>query len=286
MAADVEVGGSAAPVHTPRRAPLVILGVVGVCVLVVMLLILAMGWWTTGASAHESTAMARAHAQAVGLHGSDLPGAWTPDDPVTAPLSGLLGTNSGAKPTPQDRAMTKTITSDFQRCLGLSSSKDRFFGSGGVQPVAQVPSTAYSLVGAHGVIEVGTATQRYASMNDVAKDQRQASSPLFSTCLSQAMGRFVMAGAGPSALIADPVVATQQLSAPLGVFVTSGTAILSYPAAGGNTPIEVGTTLLMAGRNEQYLYTFTSPGSFSTSDRQAIVDALGARLVQLSARGA
>lgn len=284
MSTNAEAAAPTRAVRTARRPAFVALAVIGVVVLVTIAL--AATWPATPTSARAATATARAEARVVGLRGSDLPGAWTPDNPATAPLAGLLGIDSGSKPTRQDIAMTKTITLDYQRCMGLSSAKDRFFGTGGVQPMAQVPSTPFSLTGTNGVIEVGTATQRYASASQVAKDQRQAGSPLFSTCLSQAMGRFVMSGAGPSALIADPVVQAQQVTAPLGVFVTGGTAILSYPAAGGNTPIEVGTTLLMAGRFEQYLYTFTSPGSFSANDRQAIVDALGARLVQRDARGA
>ena len=259
---------------------------VGIVVSAVVVLAGVVSLVLLGRSSHragESVAQARAQAARVGLRSSDLSSSWGADNPATAPLSGLLGTAPSTKVTALDRQMTTKITKDYQTCVGLNDAHDRFFGKAGVQPLAQVPSLPFSLTGSAGVVEVGTATQRYASTNDVEADQKQAARPAFASCLSQTMGRFVLSGAGAKAIVATPGVTAQHLSAPLGVFVTGASAELSYPSPGGATPIEVGTTLLIAGHDEQYLYTFTSPGTFSDHERQVLIDILGARLAAASA---
>ena len=271
---------------TPRvRRGWRLLGIAGVVVVLAGALLLLVQAKSTPRNG-ESPAEARTKAASVGLRASDLPSTWGAADPATAPLAGLLGSAPSTKETALDRRITAEITKDYQSCVGLSDSRDRFFGKAGVQPLAQVPSLPFALEGSAGVVEVGTATQRYGSTSNVDADKRQAARPTFASCFGQAMGRFVLSGAGQKAIRDTPVVVTQHLDAPLGVFVTGASAELTYPGTAGLTPIEVGTTLLIAGHDEQYLYTFTTPGRFSNQERQALVDVLGARLVAPSAKSA
>ena len=230
-------------------------------------------------STKHASASDRTAAAALNLRSGDLPMTWGQDDPGTSPLAGLLGSSSGSKSTPAEKRASATIVSTYQQCMKLSNRADRVFGKAGVTPVVQVPSKPFGTLDGGGLIEVGTVTQRYESAQIVAADRAQAARPQFRGCFGQAMGRLVAAGTDLSLASAEPTVTLTPLGTPLGVFVTGAEVTLQIPSGGQIIPVEIGVSVLMADRTEQYLYTFASPGTFSPAQRQALIALQAARLI-------
>jgi hypothetical protein len=64
----------------------------------------------------------------------------------------------------------------------------------------------------------------------------------------------------------------------LAAYVTGATVTLRYPSPSGTVPIEVGTSIIVAGRFEQTLFTFASPDSFPSQRLDELESLLAARL--------
>ena len=239
--------------------------------------------WLIVRSSHDSSAASlasdRSAAASVNLTGRQLPTGFSVDDPTTSPLAGLLGTAPATKPTAAERRDTRAIEDRYRSCLGISYAQDREFGGAGVTPPVEVPSLPYGRIGAAGDIEeVGSVTQRYASAADVAADRQQMALPRFPACFAAALARFV---AGSSSA---PVAASaQHLTQPFGAWATGGTAMVQIAGTSGNVPVQIGVSILLAGRDEQYLYTFASGGRFPASLRDQLVAEQGPRLAGLFA---
>jgi hypothetical protein len=239
------------------------------------------GAWLVVRSNHDSSAASlasdRSAAASVNLTGRQLPSGFSVDDPSTSPLAGLLGTAPATKPTAAERRDTRAIEDRYRSCLGISYAKDREFGGAGVTPPVEVPSLPYGRIGAAGDIEeVGSVTQRYVSAADVEADRQQMALPRFPACFAAALARFV---AGSSSA---PVAATaQHLTQPFGAWATGGTAMVQIAGTSGNVPVQIGVSILLAGRDEQYLYTFASAGRFPASLRAQLIAEQGPRLAGL-----
>jgi hypothetical protein len=252
-----------------------------VAVVVVGLVVGLVGWlvWrSVDEHSAAATAADRAEAASVNLTSHGLPSDFQADDPTTSPLAGLLGTAPSSKPTEAERRTTAAIEDRYRSCMELTKASDREFGAAGVVPPVEEPGLPYGRIGASGDIEeVGTVTQRYATAADVAADHRQMAMPQFSTCFASALARFV---AGSST---TPVATSRQhLIQPFGAWATGGTAVVELASSSGDVPVELGVTLLLSGRDEQYLYTFCSGGSFPAALRQQIVAEQGPRLAGLA----
>lgn len=244
----------------------------------VSVLIAGAGVWLTVRGTDQANSQARASARAqarsVDLSGRQLPVDFEVDDPSTSPLAGLLGTEPASTPTAADRRDTRSIEVRYRSCLGVTNATDREFGRAGVVPLVDVPSLPFGRIGASGDIEeVGSVTQRYASVAEVDADKRQMSLPRFPACFAAALARFV-AGT-PSAPVASTA---QHLTQPFGAWATGGTATVQVADLNGTMPVQIGVSVLLVGRDEQYLYTFASAGHFPASLRNHLVAEQGPRL--------
>ncbi len=257
--------------------------IIGVSLIILGVVIAGLGFAlsATGSSgsAQAERKAERATAQSLGLSAADVPRGWGQDNPASSPLAGLLGTAPSSKPTPSEKKANDEVVSEYQRCMGISNKNDRMFGAAGTTPLVQVPSAPFGTSDGTSLIEVGTATQRYRSATTVAGDARQARDPNFGVCFAQAMGRFVAAGADPTQAMATPTVVTTSFGHPLGAQVSG--AVVSVGIAngtGGFTQVEIGTALIIHDRTEQFLYTFSSPGSFPEAERQQLTALLAGRV--------
>jgi len=227
-------------------------------------------------SKHTLTSAERQATEAKNLVLSDLPSGWQRDDPSSAPLGGFLSTGSSGKQTASEKHASDVVVSEFQSCMGLSNAQDRTFGAAGVKPAYEVAGSPLGLFTTDQELEVGSATQRYASNADVAADLVQLRSPKFPSCFAEALGRLVEIGADPSLATADLVVTNQQLPSSLGVYAAGSNVELKVQ--GSSTPIEIGVTEIIHAPYEQTLFTYSAPGSFSPALRAQLVSILAGRL--------
>jgi hypothetical protein len=265
---------------TRTRAPTAAWLLIGLGVVVLaggVALAIALSTGTT--SPATASAEDRAKAGSVNLVRGDVPEAWGQDSTATAPLAGLLGTAPASTPTAADKKAYRTVVAEYQSCMGETDAVDRVFGAAGVSPLAQIPSAPYGLVTSSSYVEAGTVTQIYATSGEVASDLTQIRSSRFPTCFGQAIGRFILTSTDPTEATAAVVITPQLLPSPLGVHVTGADTTLSLPSGSTTLPVEIGTTMLVTGRYEQTLYTFSTPNAFPADLRGRLVAVLAGRLV-------
>ncbi len=233
-------------------------------------------WSSSSSTTNQVTSAQRHDTSTKNLVITDLPSGWQRDDPSTAPLAGFLSPGPSGKQSAREKHASDVVVSEFQSCMGLTNASDRTFGAAGVKPAYEAGGSPLGLFSANQELEVGSATQRYATNADVAADLVQLRSPKFPSCFAEALGRLVEIGADPSLATADLAVTTQQVPSSLGVYAAGSNVVLTV--AGSTTPIEIGVTEIIHAPYEQTLFTYSAPGTFSPALRAQLVSILAGRL--------
>ena len=175
----VEHGG----VATRRRRRVGVLVVVGVVLLASFAGGIAAVFTSSGANAKELSS-----ARKVNLTLKDLPSGWYKTSESSAPLSLLFSpsgqvitsTTAPANPPKASPILTE-VTSQFQKCLGVSNARDRVYGAAGQEPNYQVSSPIFTS-NSFGGIELASTTQYYATTLMVHEDVGEMSMSQFGPC--------------------------------------------------------------------------------------------------------
>lgn len=231
---------------------------------------------SSSSSKHPLSPSERRATETKNLVLADLPPGWQRDDPSLAPLGGFLSSGSSGKQSASEKHASNVVVGEFQSCMGLTNAQDRTFGAAGVKPAYEVAGSPLGFSSTDQELEVGSATQRYASNANVAADLVQLRSPKFPSCFAEALGRLVEIGADPSLATADLAVTNQQVPSSLGVYAAGSNVELKVE--GSSTPIEIGVTEIIHAPYEQTLFTYSAPGSFSPALRAQLVSILAGRL--------
>jgi hypothetical protein len=269
-------GARVATTRPPRRRWPWVLGIVVVAGIAGLVTGLVVSSSSTSPAA-KVTAEQRGETMAKNLVLSDLPSGWQRDDPSVAPLGGLLSVSSSGKESATEKHASSVVIGEFQSCMGLTNAQDRTFGAAGVQPIYQIGGAPLGLVSTNQELEVGSATQLYASDADVEADLTQLRSPKFPACFAEALGRLLEISVDPSMATASLQESTQSLPASLGTY-TAGSNV-ELPVKGSSAPIEIGVTEIIHAPYEQTLFTYSAPGTFSPALRAQLVSILAGRLV-------
>ena len=193
------------------------------------------------------------------LNLSDLPAGWiVAPSAVLADLNGPPGsvvTSSTAPPTLTGVSKTiwSTVTSNYEKCLGISAAHDRLYGTPGVAGVL----AAYQVTGqifssdAFGGSEIGSVSQYYASAQSVRDDVDQYSNPRFGRCYAASQAQQLLAFVNQSATAAStPVTAVNYAPAELlpGAWRRGGVATVSLSSGLG--VFHLVSVLVAAGHEE------------------------------------
>jgi hypothetical protein len=87
------------------------------------------------------------------------------------------------------------IAAKFQGCMGVSSAKDRVYGSAGQMPDYQVSSEIFGSTSLEGV-EVASTTQYYASTTMVSHDLTEMSQSQFGACFASTNAALILSSYG------------------------------------------------------------------------------------------
>ena len=215
------------------------------------------------------TAGDRQLARQLNLQKSDVPAGWSLDRSSDGPLSGFLDLGGGTgPPTRQDRKLAGQVAAQFEKCMGISPSRDRFFGSAGSKPTASASSPAFaapaSAAGSLGQ-EAGSSVAVFASARTVVADVAQMSNPEFPTCFGAALATsFVGAAAndGSASQLGQPVIKPANLPPHKGVATAGVDVTIPVTRQGTVVPVEFGIFLIGGGRAEATLYTFSEQDPF------------------------
>ena len=135
--------------------------------------------------------------RAANLKLDDLPtGFYTTTGSVLEYLFSSPGKVYLATPTttaPAANSAWAQISSRFQRCMGVSASKDRIYGAAGQQPDYQVSSSIFASSSAGG-LEVASSAQYYRTTAMVSKDTAEMSSNKFGGCLVSSSAALILSG--------------------------------------------------------------------------------------------
>jgi hypothetical protein len=137
-----------------------------------------------------------AAAQAVNLTLKDLPAEWSVSPPSV--LSYLFTSSTQlvtATTAPPISSSWSRISTLFQRCLGVSASRDRVYGAAGQLPDYQVSSPVFTSL--NGDVVLASTTQYYNTTAMVSHDVAEMSKKDFGSCFatSNAAVLFTMSGA-------------------------------------------------------------------------------------------
>lgn len=178
-------------------------------VAVVAVLLLAsfaggIGAWLSGRGGTDELTAARA----VNLSAKDLPPGWST---TATSVMGYLFPPSAqvitSTPTtqPSNNAIWLAVSSQFQRCIGVSAAKDRVYGAAGQMPDYQISSPVFSSSTFQG-IQLASTVQYYATTTMVRRDTAEMSRPNFGACFVASNATLLLREMGASA--ADPSSAT------------------------------------------------------------------------------
>ena len=157
---------------------------------VVVVVLLASVAGGIGAFFASGSASARiiANTKAINLNVRDLPSGFSASpgsllaDLFAAP--GKVITSTTVTTQPAQNSTWAKISALFQRCLGVSASKDRMYGAAGQQPDYQVSSPVFGSTQSGGA-EVASATQYYRTTTMVQKDTAEMRDVNFGACFAQ-----------------------------------------------------------------------------------------------------
>ncbi|HEY1825969.1 MAG TPA: hypothetical protein VGG21_08440 [Acidimicrobiales bacterium] len=138
-----------------------------------------------------------ADARHVNLTLRDLPSGWyktsqTVLDYLVSPPNKVYTSTTTTTTPPKDSVFTEAA-SVFQKCLGVSNSRDRMYGAAGQQPDYQVSSPIFNTESLKG-IQLASSAQYYRTTSMVEKDTREMSQTKFGACFADASAAIIMAG--------------------------------------------------------------------------------------------
>ena len=224
---------------------------------------------------------------------TDFPNGWTVDSSANGPLNSFLGGSGGAaRPSPAQQREIDRVGRQYESCMGLPPSQDRFFGPASSRPVVQVSSPAFAAPSTAVALEAGSQTAIYRSAATVQADLNQIGDQRFPSCFGGAIGtEFVDAlakAAGQSgATYGTPTV--KRLTLPQRGKASAVGVDLTLPiAAGGrSTTLQFGFAFVGGGRVESSLVTFATPSGFPAALSGRLTAALERKLLAAgSATGA
>ena len=127
--------------------------------------------------------------KAVNLSVRDLPSGWAAtsesllSDLFSTPNKVITSTTVTTMP-PAKTSTWARMSALFQRCIGVSATKDRMYGAAGQQPDYQVSSPVFS-ASTNGGEEVASAAQYYRTTTMVRKDTAEMRDVKFGACFAQ-----------------------------------------------------------------------------------------------------
>lgn len=241
--------------------------------------------WATN---RPSTAAPGKSVGAINVRRSDLGSGWQAVS--DAPLENLVGA-PGVQPVSSVTTTTSpnnvgdeiwsTASSNFERCMGVTASSDRMFGSAGQEPNETISSDVLG-TSAFGTTEIASSIQYYATTTMVDRDVAEYGRATFGRCWGQVNAQ-ILSGAET-----DSVTAAKQ-----GYLTTSFTPYTLSPwfRRGGvaTLPATTGPNLtlvsLFAAHGHYELYVYVLTGNWKAA--QPTVDAaFGAMLARMGSNGA
>jgi hypothetical protein len=207
----------------------------------------------------------------VNLVRSDLPQGWEVDS-SGGPLSGILG-SPGQSPsrrlTPAEQQQLIKITRQYEQCVGVSAAEDQIFGSSGPAPSAEVSSPAFAGPSSGPVIYAGSQAAVFSSSGPVTAAAAQIIRPAFPRCFGAALGQEIVLGGQASEASTGVSYGSPQVR-PLALPRRTGatavgvdvTVPLTVTADGSSSSVQLGAAIVVGGRLEANLVTYSGPSGF------------------------
>lgn len=215
-------------------------------------------------SGSRSTSAAASLARSIGLRLDELPLGWTASSTPHGPLSGFVGTDGlGSRSLVPGTADEKTIVAAFDRCLGVTTSKDLVLGTGGPAPEARATSGAYAGPATGPPMQVASITDVYASVATVREAAAEISRSGFAACFGAAVGKEFRLSAQESMPTSGATYGSAHavaLALPkwAGVHAAGVDLVIPIDYDGSSTTVDLGFVFVTGGRVESTLVTYSA----------------------------
>lgn len=224
-------------------------------------------------------------AKAINLTLKDLPAQWSAyPSTVVTPLSAIFPPStqvvtSSTTPTtaPPKKSIWSRVSSLFQRCLGVSSAKDRVFGAAGQMPDYQVTSKVFS--SPLGEYELASTSQYYATTTMVRRDTAEMSRSNFGSCFTTSNVALLKAAYGDAIPTKDEAVQWRPVTFVRG-WSRGGVTSVTLP---GLRPLHLVMVVATAGHYEVTLGALVAQWPGSASFLANLVNTLLSRMTSTTA---
>jgi hypothetical protein len=246
-------------VVTERHQRLGVYGVVAVVVLASFGGGIA-AWFNRGSTGATELSDAR-H---VNLKLNDLPSGWYKTS-NTVPLGALVSPpskiyTSTTTTAPPKNSIGDAAASVFQKCLGVSNTKDRVYGAAGQEPDYQVSSPIFNTNSLDG-IELASTSQYYHSVVMVDKDTHEMAKTNFGSCFVTSSADIIMSALGATNPTSDVATNWQPTTFTKG-WTRGGVVQLDLPNV--TTKVDLVMVIITHGHYEVTLSAIV--GSFTKSE--------------------